>query len=323
MVRGRARQKIASSDLAKKIDAFANDPAVDEVDQALAPHVAAIRRVFQYYSQIGPVGGQKILAELSLGQFKRFVKDMRVIGQLPAGVQGVPLMGAAIAIIFTSANKEADGLDSEGTGGNMMVHFEWVYALARIAWDMFPQGGLTQRFDTLMRKFLVPFVLDPLVGPEPALPEHFTSAKVRAVLTYFEPMLRNIFDYYARADVNASSRNLALCGTMSVQEYTQLLSQGGLICEDLTMKRATAAFNQVSSLFLGDANEMELNFEMFCAVLTSLCVTSEPDIQFAATFARWMQSSFIPKFGFVIAQRHRSSIERHRSSISTNMSGTT
>ena len=56
--------------------AAATAAAMREVEVALAPYASTVRTVFQAYSSTNLLAGQEALAELSLVQFKRFVRDM-------------------------------------------------------------------------------------------------------------------------------------------------------------------------------------------------------------------------------------------------------
>eukprot|EP00966_Prymnesium_polylepis_P295337 6819995-Prymnesium_polylepis.1 len=154
----------------------------------------------------------------------------------------------------------------------MLVLYEFAYAFCRLAWDVFPQGhaSLGGRLDRFVELVVAPALADEV---DAALPigSQLLTRRVRAVLEAHADALRPIFACYAAADRRAGTAAARRLRSLSPTEFVGMLTEGGLIDERLTVRRAGSLFSQVVAFFRGDGGEQEMGFGEFTLLVSRVC----------------------------------------------------
>ena len=199
-------------------------------------------------------------------------------------------LDAAMGHLQTADEEREQSWLAAGDGGSArLVLHEFIGALVRVAWSAFPRGfhveaagvvvgtvdvdevgdddeeaDVGERLRCFLQCALFPLFekMQEIADPLEAMME---SERVRAVIRHHDPILRDVFEIYARADARSLGA-MSSMDTINLPELVFLMKEGKLLDDTMTMAEVTQIFSKVNSSF-GEAgdddNEMELSFEEF------------------------------------------------------------
>ena len=233
------------------------------------------------------------------------------------------------------------------SGAAEMSIQEWIGGLIRLAWSCFelpndradgkgggggggggsPERGeaaaagdgaspkplrLGARITALIQEAVLPGAKDHLNKQDP-MEEHLANRRVRAVLEFYAPEIREIFGSYAQADQN-SAGSLTSLDTLNLNETLFMLKEGQLMDEKLTLLAVTSIFAAVNAGAEeeeeGDDDEAELCYDEFVVMLARVCDCKVPedtrnDTPFENVLQTWLHDVVIPEFKMILQLKRR------------------
>ena len=139
---------------------------IDELEDALAPHVHVLKMLFAMWSVHGVTrvadDGEPQMSKM---QFGKFCKETGVAASATKDGDAVEVPGLRklpqnqVDLLFQRANlnQEYSGDDGGDGGISTMVMHEFIHALLRLAWQCFPSGGtLADRLNVLLELVVLP-----------------------------------------------------------------------------------------------------------------------------------------------------------------------
>ena len=131
---------------------------------------------------------------------------------------------------------------------------------------------LIAKIAALIQEAVLPGAKDHLNKQDP-MEEHLANRRVRAVLEFYAPEIREIFGSYAQADQN-SAGSLTSLDTLNLNETLFMLKEGAMMDDKLTLLQVTNIFAAVNAGAEeeedGDDDEAELCFDEFAVLLAEL-----------------------------------------------------
>ena len=192
---------------------------------------------------------------------------------------------------------------------------EWIGGLIRLAWQCFGVGtnmNLGARLTSLIQEAVLPGAHEHLNKADP-MEEQLANRRVRAVLDFYSPELREIFGSYAQAD-QSSANSLTSLDTLNLNETLFFLKEGKLMDDKLTLLSVTNIFAAVNAGAEeeeeGDDDEAELCFDEFIALIARVCdckfpVEGRKEVPFENVLQKWLHKTLIPEFKMVLQLKKR------------------
>ena len=204
-------------------------------------------------------------------------------------------VGGGLADMFKVSNDEGDG------GTQLMVLFEFIHALIRLAWECYPADGIGARLNKLLERAVLPGSAHLIDNSDPMEAE-LSSKHVQAITEYYSDQLYEVFKVFAAADNSLEGQKTA--ESMSFAELVFCIKCSELIDQNLTVAAITQAFAAVNNQAADDGEKdddaEELNFAEFksCICRLANCKIPEKDRggePFAYTWQAFLQIIFLPK----------------------------
>ena len=182
------------------------------------------------------------------------------------------------AFLIAGARRAPPGMD-EG-GRELMTLSEFISALARLAWQVFPHlGGIDRRLSALLEEALLPAAKTETLAITASHDAYDVADVVRvgAIFEHFRKDLQRIFDSYAAADM-LSVKARGAQNSMNLGELTYFAKDGELFDDRLTVSKLSSIFVKVNAGDDGagddgaaDEDEQELTYKEWLEVLARIC----------------------------------------------------
>jgi len=207
-------------------------------------------------------------------------------------------------------------------GRELMTLTEWIGALARLAWQIFPHlGGIDCRLSALLEEVLLP-AADAETLTITATNDAYDAAdsvRVEAIFEHYRTDLRRIFASYAAADaLSAEARGAQ--ESINLGELTYFAKDGNLFDDRLTLTKLSSIFVKVNAGGDGgggdeDEDEQELVYDEWLEVLARICclkVGAEPGVgePFELSLQVWLGLLFVPTYKRILMQKANGVLKR-------------